>query len=200
MANETLAELSTAITPLSGTELVYGTQLGGDAKITTQSIADLAGPGGGGFINQTIVTVTGAQLEALAETPVTIIPAPGVGLMTMILQAIYVTTGASQFELGGPAGLYYNNNSDFIADGLGVSSPAQAAVFNQGDDQAPSAFHSFSITGGTGQTGSSWDPDFTVNQPITYSNFNSDYNTIQGDGTLDTISMNIIVLWYTISL
>lgn len=50
MADTKISAFTAATTPLTGTEVVAGVQGSANAKITTQSIANLA-PGGSGFIN-----------------------------------------------------------------------------------------------------------------------------------------------------
>jgi len=69
MAEVKISELTSATTPLTGTETVPIVQDGATVKVTTQDIADLSGGGGGGgmrkYVNTTLQTASITPGETL---------------------------------------------------------------------------------------------------------------------------------------
>lgn len=76
------------------------------------------------------VKITAAQMDTLNATPVSLIPAPGAGLVTLV-QGVFtrVVPGATPFELGsGTLGFQYTDGSGVVAATAVTNAVAESAT------------------------------------------------------------------------
>ena len=92
---------------------------------------------GGGTVKVAKVTLTAAQIQALVTTPITLIEAPGTGMITSILSAtayidynsVAYTTGADLLlEYGTATIVTFDGILALTADSVMVASPAGTAT------------------------------------------------------------------------
>lgn len=103
MADSKISALSSATTPLAGTELVPIVQGGSTVSVASNQL---------GVILKSVVTLTDAQFRGMHTTPITLVANPGAGLY---VQPIFVL-----LKLDSTAGAYSADTTD--GDSIFVSS------------------------------------------------------------------------------
>ena len=92
---------------------------------------------GGGTVKVAKVTLTSAQVQALVSTPITLVPAPGAGMIASVLSAtcyidygsVAYTTGADiLIEYGTATIVTFDGVLALTADTVMVASPSGSAV------------------------------------------------------------------------
>lgn len=180
MANKTIPDLPAA-GALAGTEVIETVQAGVSVKTTAQDIANL---GAGGLI-LTEISLSSAQLLAIHDTAVEVIPAPGSGkfIVPVCVSAKYTFNGSDYTSGGSGFDFYYGAD---VANKLNGSSGnfIGGIVVGVGTDIVD-----FSLP----SNGSGGEASTLANKPLVL--WASSSNFVGGNGT-----MKVQVLYYVIPI
>lgn len=108
--------------------------LDADGLAALQEAAGGAVSGGSGLLQVATMTLTDAQIKALGEVPVEVIPAPGANKLLLPISAVAVlncAAGAYTGLTGTPAVVLWYENQDTIAEGYATSFPWGHAADHQ---------------------------------------------------------------------
>lgn len=142
-------------------------------KVTGVPVFDIGPLGSGSTLQYQKVTITAAQMLALSGTPITLLPAPGVGLFTYIDNAVFALNFNTTAFAAGSA-------LQIIENAIVVASTTAALVNGASSVIIQAAFPSFNTTASLG----------AANAPVTLGVAGANFTT--GNSTID------VHLWYIV--